>query len=153
MMLILTPQDTHQLSVLSRGNFGWMTIEASLLQWAQRAGFSPWPELGAERLHSWKPASAKASPAARGSAPALLRDWQSSESSFLCEPSRALPAAVDQHDEALPDGSVTHSQLDLPQRHLSPAARHCTRLLNTAIEQPTSRQKPTFRAPSSSLAS
>lgn len=42
---------------------------------------------------------------------------------YRCTEPSALPAAVHQHDETLPYRRVPHRQLDLAQRHFSPAAR------------------------------
>ena len=137
----MTPQ--HQLPALFRGSFGWTKVTASLLQRAQLTGCSRRP--AGSTGQSWRcpPAPAwwgctdRSQPAlrrlswaacaARGSAPPFWTPDASSESSspflHICKPSSALPAAVHQHDETLPYRSVPHCELNLSQRHPSPAAR------------------------------
>lgn len=123
MTLVMTSQDMHQLSMLFRG---W---KSKYLHHSKHYSLAT-DSLGTVRLHRLMPTNAEASSwlaayAAHGSAPALLSVWHKLQElfSFLTErgkPLLALPAAIHQHDQALPYWSIAHRQLNLSQGHLSP---------------------------------
>lgn len=61
-----------------------------------------------------------------GSAPAFLTQAQRAPSLFHAYRGKqlpALPAAIHQHNKALPYGGIAHCELNLSQRHFCPAVR------------------------------